>query len=172
MPAKFTWKGKELNPVSSSLRPMTWAHIRLGRQFRCLLSPCSLTSKFVNIITCHLLVPSNNLYKKNSWLSWLNSVGEDTFLFHYLHWDSSGNINAQWGQVWWLQDLGEHGVHPGGEWGENTAKAGEGTGKVLGWTPPHWIWLSHAGKGRASPSTRIPGVLLSDGRPLDALCTA
>lgn len=140
---------------------MTWAQVSLGREFRC-LSECSLPSKLVNSVTFFLLVPLNNLYKKTR-LSWLLSVEKDSFLFQYLHWDSSDDPSAQWGQTWWLQDLGEQGAHPGGELEKTYLGQGSGQeGPGLSSFPQDW--LSHATTGRASPSNRIPGVKFHVGR--------
>lgn len=144
MPAKRTWKGEELSLVSNSLGPVTWAQLSLWREFRCLSERPILTQ----LLSPWILLPFSFLFYwtifiKNSWLSWLKSEEKDTFVFQHLHQNSSDDTNALWGQVWWLQDLRQHGAYPGGT-GE-----GAGRGSSLGWAPSHWLGSSvlEAGSG-------------------------
>ena len=139
MPAKITWKGEELSIVSNSwgLRPepkSAWEE----NSDACQRDPCSLPSKLVNSVTIFLLVPLNNLYKKLLIVLTVKSVDKHSFLFQYLHWDSSDDPSAQWGQAWWLQDLGEQGAHQVGSWRKHIWGRAVGR-KGRGWAPSHRI---------------------------------
>ena len=102
------------------------------------------------------------IFIRNSWLSWRKSVK-----FPHSCWDGSDDANARWGQAWWLQDLREHRVHPGGKWDENKsgAEEEEGKGSSLGWAPcPELGSPTLEGRGASPSPTRVPGVNLHIGR--------